>query len=68
MLLGSTKVGLGPGYIVLDGAQLPPEGAQASNFRPISIVAKWSPISTTGERLLYMIQYIMPSIVISPVD
>ena len=41
-----TKVGLGSGHIVLDGAQLPP------NFRPMSIVAKRSPISATAKHLL----------------
>ena len=46
------EVGLGPGHIVLDGdpdaqkaAELPP------NFRPMSIVAKRSPISATAEFL-----------------
>jgi len=42
MALG-TEVGLGPGYIVLDGnpAPLPKKGAEPlPNFRPISVVAK----------------------------
>jgi len=41
MTLGM-EVGLGPGYIVVDGTQLPlpQKGAQPPNFRPISIVAK----------------------------
>jgi len=35
------EVGLGPGDIVLDGIQLPPQkGSAAPNFRPISVVAK----------------------------
>jgi len=48
------KVGLGLGDIVLDGAQHPPNkaGARPSNFRPMSIVAKRSPISATAELLL----------------
>jgi len=39
MLLG-TEVGLGPGYFVLDGDQLPRERGTAAlpSFRPISIV------------------------------
>jgi len=41
MKLG-TRVGLVPGHIVLDGAQLPsPKGAEPPNFRPIYVVAKW---------------------------
>ena len=49
-----TKVCLSPGDIVLDGTQLPPQkGAQHSpSFRPMSIVAKLSPISPTAELLL----------------
>jgi len=48
-----TKVGLDPGtYTVLDGDPAPPKkrglGAQVPNFRPMSIVAKRSPISATG--------------------
>jgi len=48
-----TKVGLGPGHIVLNGdpASLPKEkGTQlpTPNFRPMSIVAKWSTISATA--------------------
>jgi len=36
-----TKVGVGPGDIVLDESQLPPQkGAQPRNFRPMSVVAK----------------------------
>jgi len=49
-----TEVGLSPGDIVLDGdpAPLPPrKGARtaAPIFRPMSIVAKRSPISATAE-------------------
>jgi len=35
-------VGLGPCHTVLDGNPAPlPQGAQAPNFQPISVVAKW---------------------------
>jgi len=44
MSLG-TKVGLDPGHIVLDGDPAPPKGHSTPNFRPMSIVAKRSPIS-----------------------
>jgi len=51
-----TKVGLGPGRIVLHGDQLPlPKGAQPPNLRPMSIVAKRSPISATAELLLTLL-------------
>jgi len=47
------EVGLCPGHIVLDGTQLPlPKGAQSTNFRPMSVVAKRLPISATVEHLL----------------
>ena len=46
-----TEVGLGPDDIVLDGAQLLPP--KVGNFRPMSILAKRSPISATAELLLY---------------
>jgi len=48
------RVRLGPGNIVLDGNPAPPpEGAQQPrSFRPVSIVAKQSPISATAEHLL----------------
>ena len=40
------EVGLSPGHIVLDGDSLPlPQRGTAPNFRPMSIVAKRSPIS-----------------------
>jgi len=45
------EVDVGPGAIVLDGAQFPPKGAQQP-FRPMSIVAKRSPMSATAELLL----------------
>ena len=48
------QVGLGPWHIVLDGIQLPSQRGTAPNFRPISIVAKLSPISATVEHLLSM--------------
>jgi len=42
MKLGE-QVGLGPGHIVFNEDLAPPspKGAQLSNFRPISVVAKW---------------------------
>jgi len=37
------QIGLGPGHIVLDGDPAPPpKMGTAPNFRPISVVAKWS--------------------------
>jgi len=46
----STEVGLGPGHIVLDGDPAAPQKrGTAPSFRPMSIVAKWSPISATAE-------------------
>ena len=48
------EVGLGPGYILLDGDPVgtqPPE-QDLPTFRPMSIVAKRSPISATAELLL----------------
>ena len=51
-----TEVGLGPGDIVLDGAQIPhPKKEHAPNFRPTSIVAKRSPISATAQLLFIII-------------
>ena len=50
-----TKVVLGLGYIVLNGDPAPAPrktGSQPPNFRPMSIVARWSPISATAEHLL----------------
>jgi len=43
-----TKVGLGPGHIVLDGDPAP---HHTPTFWPMSIVAKQSPISATAELL-----------------
>jgi len=50
------EVGLGPDDIVLDGDPTPPpkKRGTAPSFWPISIVAKWSPISATAEHLLVM--------------
>ena len=48
------KAGLGPGHIMLDGdSALPRKGPQQPlpTFRPMSIVAKRSPISATCELL-----------------
>jgi len=47
------EVGVGPDHIVLDGDPAPLKGhtAQPPNFRPMSIVAKLSPISATVEHL-----------------
>jgi len=47
MTLG-TKVGLGQGNIVLHGDPAPPKMVTASNFWPMYIMAKRSPISATG--------------------
>ena len=47
----ATEVDLGPGHIVLNGAQLSPKKGTAPNFRPMSIVAKRSPILATAEHL-----------------
>jgi len=49
-----TEVGLGPGG-VLDAASCPQKGARP-NFRPMSVVAKWSPISATGELFVFPYQ------------
>jgi len=43
---------LDPGHIVLDGNSAPPlQKGHIPNFRPMSIVAKRSPISSTAEHL-----------------
>ena len=49
------EVGLSPGDIVLHGAQLLPlkRGTARPNFLPMSIVAKWSPISAAAELLRF---------------
>ena len=51
-----TKVDLGACHVVLDGDPAPPpkKRGTAPNFRPMSIVAKRSPISAAAE-LLYII-------------
>jgi len=47
-----TEVGLGTGHNVLNGDHPAPERAQHPlTFRPMSIVAKQSPISATAELL-----------------
>jgi len=47
-----TEVDLGSGDIVLDGDPATPgRGTPPPNFGPMSIVAKWSPISATAEHL-----------------
>jgi len=48
----STEVGIGPGHILLDGDPASPTErgtAAPRSFRPMFIVAKWSPISATAE-------------------
>jgi len=51
-----TEVGIGPCDIVLDGHRAPPtyKGHNSPTFRPMSIVAKRSPVSATAELLLTM--------------
>jgi len=53
------EVGLGPGDILLDGTQLVPakKGSSSPHFRPMSTVAKRSPISATAELLLLIIAF-----------
>jgi len=57
MKLGMEE-GLGPVDIVLDGDPVPPPSKRGTapppNFRPMSIVAKWLPISATVELLYYV--------------
>jgi len=51
------EVGLGPGHIVLHGDPAHPAKGQngtAPIFRPMSIVAKRSPISATAEHLYFL--------------
>ena len=51
-----TEVGLAPGHTVLDGDRAPsrPKGAQQPpSFRPMSVVAKRSPILVTAQLLLF---------------
>jgi len=49
-----TKVGLGPGHIVLHGDPASLIRGTAPNFRPVSIVAKGSPISVPSVHLCNM--------------
>jgi len=50
-----TKVGFGPGDLVLDGdPALPERDTAVPTFRPMSIVAKRSPISATAELVFYI--------------
>ena len=49
------EVGLGRGHIVLHGTQLPLKRDTAPNFRPMSIVAKRSPISAASAELLLLL-------------
>jgi len=52
MKLGK-EVGLGTGDIVLDGNPAPQKRHNSlPYFRPMSILAKWSPMSATAEYLL----------------
>ena len=52
------EVGLGPGHIVLDGDPAPPpQRGTAPNFRPISVVAKRSPISASAELFTLRVDY-----------
>jgi len=53
----AVEVYLCPGHIVFMGTQLPPaKGAQQPpSFRPMSIVAKWLPISASAELLFNII-------------
>ena len=56
-----TEVGLGPGDIVLDGDPAPTKrGTAPPAFRPVSIVAKRSPISETAE-LVYSVAVVNAS-------
>jgi len=58
MPLGKEVV-FGPGHIVLNGDPVgtQPPTAAPSHFRPMPIVAKWSPISATAEYLFSDCQY-----------
>jgi len=53
MPLGKEE-GCGPGHIVLDGDPASPKRGTTPNFRPMSIVAKRSPISATAEHLFIL--------------
>ena len=61
----SVEVSLGHGHIVLDGDPAPPQkkgGTAAPTFRPMSIVAKRSPILATAE--LFFSEHKQPQSVI----
>ena len=57
-----TEVGLGPCHIVLGGDLAPPKkrGTVSPTFRPMSVVAKWLPISATAELLLTSVTIALP--------
>jgi len=50
-----TEIGLGPGNVAIDWDRAPPTESitAARTFRPMSIVAKRSPISATAELLFF---------------
>jgi len=50
-----TKVDLGPGHIVLDGASCPAKGAQQPPLFGACLLWPWSPISATAELLCIII-------------
>jgi len=57
------EVGLGPSHTVLDGYPAPVpngKGHSSPTFRPVSIVAKRSPISATAELLLSASVCVLP--------
>jgi len=53
-----TEVDIGPGHSVLAGDPPPlpkkKRDTSAANFRPMSVVAKRSPISATAERMFHL--------------
>jgi len=51
-----TEIGLSRGHIVLDGDPAPPieRGTAGHTFRPMTVVAKRSPIPATAELLLQL--------------
>ena len=68
MPLGMVVV-LGPGNIVLDADPASPQGAVLPrNFRPMSIVAKRSPISATVEHLFLFLSAAMRSLLFQFAD
>jgi len=48
------ELGFGPGHIVLDGDPASHPQKRWPNFRPMSIVAKRSPISDIAEHLFFI--------------